>query len=100
LEDLEPTLLRNLTDHTGNNLLHCVCGHGHVDILPWLTARFAGELNEALNDENRSGNTPTLVAIKVTKYSQVFYYVKTHLYFMVTSMVRFYDRLQPKPFQN
>jgi hypothetical protein len=56
----------------GNNLLHCVCGHGHVDILPWLTARFAGELNEALNDENRSGNTPTLVAIKVTKYSQVF----------------------------
>ena len=65
LEGLEPTLLRNLTDHVGNNLLHTICSRGHVDILPTLAARFGSELNEALNDENRNGSSPVTLAIKV-----------------------------------
>ena len=65
LEGLEPTLIRNLTDHHGNNLLHTVCYHGHVNLLPWVTRRFAGELNGALSDENRRGFTPIVYAIKV-----------------------------------
>ena len=65
LEGLEPTLIRNLTDHHGNNLLHAVCSHGHVNLLPWVTRRFAGELNGALSDENRRGFTPIVYAIKV-----------------------------------
>jgi hypothetical protein len=70
LEGLEPTLLRNLTDHAGNNLLHAVCGHGHAHLLPWLTTRFGTDVNEALNAENRNGSTPTLVAIKVPSVSK------------------------------
>ena len=65
LEGLEATLIRNLTDHHGNNLLHAVCSHGHVNLLPWVTRRFAGELNGALSDENRRGFTPIVYAIKV-----------------------------------
>ena len=65
LEGLEPTLIRNLTDHQGNNLLHAVCYHGHVNLLPWVTRRFAGELPGALSDENRRGFTPIVYAIKV-----------------------------------
>ena len=66
LEGLEPTLIRNLTDHQGNNLLHAVCYHGHVNLLPWVTRRFAGELPGALSDENRRGFTPIVYAIKVS----------------------------------
>ena len=62
---LEPTLIRNLTDHLGNNLLHTVCSAGHMPLLPFLTSRFANELNGALNDENRKGLTPVQAAIKV-----------------------------------
>ena len=65
LEGLEPTLIRNLTDHHGNNLLHTVCYHGHVNLLPWVTRRFANELGGALSDENRRGFTPIVYAIKV-----------------------------------
>ena len=65
LVGLEPTLIRNLTDHHGNNLLHAVCCHGHVNLLPWVTRRFANELNGALSDENRRGFTPIVYAIKV-----------------------------------
>ena len=62
---LEPTLIRNLTDHMGNNLLHCACSNGHTSLLPFLTSRFANELSGALNDENRMGLNPVQLAIKV-----------------------------------
>ena len=65
---LEPTLIRNLTDHMGNNLLHCVCSAGHTSLLPFLTSRFANELSGALNDENRKGLNPVQSAIKVRPF--------------------------------
>ncbi|TRY68412.1 hypothetical protein TCAL_04100 [Tigriopus californicus] len=65
LEGLEPTLIRNLTDHLGNNLFHAVCSYGHVNLLPWLTRRFGNELNGALlHDENRHGLIAPIQAIK------------------------------------
>jgi hypothetical protein len=68
LDGLEPTLIRNLTDHVGNNLLHTICAHGHSSLLPWVTRRFGVELDGALADENRRGLTPASAAIKVTYY--------------------------------
>ena len=66
-EGLESTLIRNLTDHLGNNLLHCVCSAGHTPLLPLLTSRFGTELTGALSDENRKGLTPVQIAIKVSR---------------------------------
>ena len=43
-----------------------MCYHGHVNLLPWVTRRFAGELPGALSDENRRGFTPIVYAIKVS----------------------------------
>ncbi len=63
---LECTLIRNLTDHLGNNLLHVVCSNGHTHLLPFLTSRFGSELTGALADENRKGLTPVQIAIKVS----------------------------------
>ena len=65
-EGLESTLIRNLTDHLGNNLLHCVCSAGHTPLLPLLTSRFGNELTGALSDENVKGLTPVSIAIKVS----------------------------------
>jgi len=64
LSDMEKTLIRNLSDHLGNNLLHIVCRHGHVSVLPWLAARLGPELDSALSDENKQGLTPIVLAIK------------------------------------
>ena len=73
-EGLESTLIRNLTDHLGNNLLHCVCSAGHTPLLPLLTSRFGNELTGALSDENRKGLTPVQIAIKVSKCDHLFFY--------------------------
>ena len=62
---MEKTLIRNLSDHLGNNLLHIVCRHGHASVLPWLAARLGPELDSALSDENKQGLTPIVLAIKV-----------------------------------
>jgi len=64
LSDMEKTLIRNLSDHLGNNLLHIVCRHGHASVLPWLAARLGPELDSALADENKQGLTPIVLAIK------------------------------------
>jgi len=64
LSDMEKTLIRNLSDHLGNNLLHIVCRHGHASVLPWLAARLGPELDSALSDENKQGLTPIVLAIK------------------------------------
>ena len=62
---MERTMIRNLSDHLGNNLLHVVTRHGLVLLLPWLAARLGPELNSALSDENKQGLTPVVLAIKV-----------------------------------
>lgn len=62
---MERTLIRNLSDHLGNNILHILCRHGHVTILPWLAAKLGPELDSALSDENKQGLTPINLAIKV-----------------------------------
>ena len=64
---MERTLIRNLSDHLGNNLLHILCRHGHVTVLPWLAHTLGPELDSALSDENKQGLTPINLAIKVTQ---------------------------------
>lgn len=76
MEGLEPTLIRNLTDHLGNNLLHTVCANGHTHLLPWLTARFTNEMTGALMDENKKGLTPGQTAIKLGKLQIVQWLVR------------------------
>lgn len=67
LSDMERTLVRNLTDHLGNNLVHVVARHGHAaQLLPWLATRLGPELEPALADENKRGLTPATLAIKVS----------------------------------
>ena len=65
MNGLEPTIIRNLTDHFGNNLLHKICINGHYSLLPWLTSRFDNELAGALTDQNRKRLTPPTAAVKV-----------------------------------
>ena len=67
---MERTLIRNLSDHLGNNLLHIVCRHGHVSLLSWLASRLGPELDNALGDENKQGLIPVTLAIKVRKNLQ------------------------------
>ena len=61
-------MIRNLSDHLGNNLLHVVSRHGLVLLLPWLAARLGPELNSALSDENKQGLSPVVLAIKVSSF--------------------------------
>merc|ERR1719150_2823758 len=71
LGDMERTMIRNLSDHLGNNLLHVVTRHGLVLLLPWLAARLGPELNSALSDENKQGLTPVVLAIKCGRQETV-----------------------------
>jgi hypothetical protein len=68
LRDMEATLVRNLSDHHGNNLLHVVACQGHEAALAWLCSFLQAahlQLEGALADENRSGLTPAACAVKV-----------------------------------
>lgn len=72
LDGLDPTLIRNLTDHQGNNLLHIICAYGHLNMLPWVVRRFGNQVIEGvMNDENRKGITPPVAAIKVRNQSPI-----------------------------
>ena len=63
---MEATLIRNLTDHFGNNLLHVICVNNHVSLLPWIANKYGQDmLFEVLNDENKKKQTPISAAIKV-----------------------------------
>ena len=75
LSDLESALVRNLTDHFGNNLMHIICIHDHDSLLPWITNKFGpGLLSEALADENRKGQNPISASIKVrTNFCKIAY---------------------------
>ena len=61
---MEPTLVRNLSDHRGNNLLHVLAGSGNADALAWLCSSFGPEMQDALLDENKRGLTPVVAAIQ------------------------------------
>ncbi|KAF4530028.1 hypothetical protein B566_EDAN017604, partial [Ephemera danica] len=64
LRDMEATLVRNLSDHHGNNLLHVLAAQGHAPALAWLCAALGPQLDGALADENRSALTPAACAVK------------------------------------
>ena len=64
---MDATLVRNLSDHRGNNLLHVVAGAGDADALAWLCAHFKPQIQDALLDENKRGLTPVVAAIQVPK---------------------------------
>ncbi|XP_059475788.1 uncharacterized protein LOC132196871 [Neocloeon triangulifer] len=67
LKDMEATLVRNLSDHHGNNLLHILACQGYESALAWLCSSLMGaqsQLEGALADENRSGLTPVACAVK------------------------------------
>ncbi|KAK4304414.1 hypothetical protein Pmani_023640 [Petrolisthes manimaculis] len=61
--DMEGTLIRNLSDHGGNNLLHVMAVFGHLAPLTWLITTHQ-VLVDALHDENKFGLTPLVCAIK------------------------------------
>lgn len=64
--DMEGTLIRNLSDHSGNNLLHVMAVFGHLAPLAWLLTS-QQVLVDALHDENKFGLTPLVCAIKVSE---------------------------------
>ena len=63
---MEPTLIRNLSDHHGNNLAHVLAACGHVQALAWLVGTCGHVLSEALADENKHGLTPSVAAVRVS----------------------------------
>lgn len=65
--DMEGTLIRNLSDHGGNNLLHVMAVFGHLAPLTWLITTHQ-VLVDALHDENKFGLTPLVCAIKVSAF--------------------------------
>lgn len=64
---MEGTLIRNLSDHSGNNLLHVMAVFGHLAPLAWLLTT-QQVLVDALHDENKFGLTPLVCAIKVRQF--------------------------------
>ncbi|XP_037091049.1 uncharacterized protein LOC119111338, partial [Pollicipes pollicipes] len=71
LADMEPTLIRNLSDHHGNNLAHVLAACGHVEALAWLVGTCGHVLSEALADENKHGMTPSVAAVRCGKLDVV-----------------------------
>ena len=59
---MEKTLIRNLSDHLGNNLLHIAASQGHADCLQHLTS-LMGE--DGLNERNSQELTPAGLGVKV-----------------------------------
>lgn len=66
LEDMDATLIRNLSDHRGNNLLHVCCCYGHLECLQWLLRR-GQQCQDAILDENKYELTPLVCAVKYGK---------------------------------
>lgn len=64
LLDMDATLIRNLSDHRGNNLFHVCCCFGHLDCLQWLMQR-GKQCEDAILDENKCELTPVVCAVKV-----------------------------------
>lgn len=66
LLDMDATLIRNLSDHRGNNLFHVCCCYGHLDCLQWLLQR-GKQCEDAILDENKYELTPLVCAVKYGK---------------------------------
>ncbi|RXG73675.1 Synphilin-1, partial [Armadillidium vulgare] len=63
IADMEETLVRNLSDHAGNNLLHVMAVFGHLSPMAWMLTKHS-VLIDALQDENKFGLTPLVCSIK------------------------------------
>lgn len=61
LKDMDAALIRNLSDHNGNNLWHICAAFNHLECLQWLCTY---DDQEVLVDENKSGLNPIIVAVK------------------------------------
>ncbi|GAB6032376.1 hypothetical protein CHUAL_011018 [Chamberlinius hualienensis] len=66
LVDMDATLIRNLSDHRGNNLFHVCCCFGHLECLQWLMQR-GKQCEDAILDENKYELTPLVCAVKYGK---------------------------------
>ncbi|XP_042891953.1 synphilin-1-like, partial [Penaeus japonicus] len=63
LAGMDTSLVRNLSDRRGNNLLHVMAVYGHLPPLRFLLASHR-PLLDALHDENQAGLTPLVCAVK------------------------------------
>lgn len=64
LRDIDPALVRNLSDDHGNNLWHICAVHNNFESLNWLCSHNQHH-SEALKDENKNGFSPVSLAVKV-----------------------------------
>ncbi|GFU28361.1 synphilin-1 [Nephila pilipes] len=63
LKDIDPALVRNLSDDHGNNLWHICAVHDNFECLDWLCMHNPHH-KEALKDENKNGFSPAALAVK------------------------------------
>ncbi|XP_067132705.1 uro-adherence factor A-like isoform X1 [Centruroides vittatus] len=61
LKDMDAALIRNLSDHNGNNLWHICAAFNHLKCLQWLCTY---DDQDVLVDENKNGLNPVVVAVK------------------------------------
>lgn len=64
MKDIDPALVRNLSDDHGNNLWHICAVHNNFECLHWLCSSNPHH-TEALKDENKNGFSPVSLAVKV-----------------------------------
>lgn len=72
LRDIDPALVRNLSDDHGNNLWHICAVHNNFECLSWLCSHNQHHA-EALKDENKNGFSPVSLAVKVSKIKHIYY---------------------------
>lgn len=72
LKDIDPALIRNLSDDHGNNLWHICAVHNNFECLNWLCSHNPHHV-EALKDENKNGFSPVSLAVKVFLGFRLFY---------------------------
>ncbi|KAG8175241.1 hypothetical protein JTE90_012609 [Oedothorax gibbosus] len=63
LTEIDPALVRNLSDDHGNNLWHICAVHNNFECLNWLCS-YNPHHAEALKDENKNGFSPASLAVK------------------------------------
>ncbi|CAL1276031.1 unnamed protein product [Larinioides sclopetarius] len=63
LKDIDPSLVRNLSDDHGNNLWHICAVHNNFECLDWLCSHNPHH-SDALRDENKNGFSPAALAVK------------------------------------
>ncbi|GIY29831.1 synphilin-1 [Caerostris darwini] len=63
LKDIDPALVRNLSDDHGNNLWHICAVYNNFECLDWLCSHNLHHAH-ALKDENKNGFSPAGLAVK------------------------------------